>query len=158
YRKVLELKPDAQQYGNPVEDVARLGLGNAYRLKGIIALLNGDVDSALKAFDQAIPLLETSLRVFEASTSEHESYRRYLAQTYEYLGSTYQWQGLAQETAQDYGQALAAYQTSIEAFNQCVFQGDHSSDLVIQNDIVEEVCRPNLEQTQQTYHELNGGQ
>ncbi|HSB02249.1 MAG TPA: hypothetical protein VLE49_16485 [Anaerolineales bacterium] len=158
YRKVLELKPDAQLYGNPVEDVARLGLGNAYRLKGVIALLNGDVDSALKAFDQAIPLLETSLQVFEASTSEHESYRRYLAQTYEYLGSTYQWQGLALETAQDYGQALAAYQTSIEAFNQCVSQGDHSSDLVIQNDIVEKICRPNLEQTQQTYHELNGGQ
>ena len=27
YQKVLELKPDTQQYGNPVEDVARLALG-----------------------------------------------------------------------------------------------------------------------------------
>ena len=39
-------------------------------------------------------LLETSRpKVFEASISEHESYRRYLAQTYEYLGTVYLWQG-----------------------------------------------------------------
>lgn len=158
YQKVLELKPDTQQYGNPVEDVARLAQGNAYRLKGVIALIDGDVDSALKAFDEAIQLLETSRPIFEASIFEHESYRRYLAQTYEYLGIAYRWQGQALETEQDYVQALTAYQKSIDAFNQCIFQGDNSLDLVIQNDIVEKICRPNLGQTQQTYNELNGGQ
>jgi len=158
YQNVLELKPDPKQYGNPVEDVARLGLGNAYRLKGVIALKGNDVDSALKVFDEAIQLLETSRPIFEASISEHESYRRYLAQTYEYLGSAYRWQGLAFETARAYDQALISYQKSIEAFNQCISQGENSSDLVIQSDIVEKACRPYLEQTQQTYNELNGGQ
>lgn len=158
YQKVLELKPDPEQYGNPVEDVARLGLGNAYRLKGVIAVIGGDVDSALTAFDEAIQLLETSRPRFEVATSEHESYRRYLAQAYEYLGSAYQWQGQALETAQNYDQALTAYQKSIEAFNQCIAQGDVSPDLVIERDIVEKICRPDLEQSQQRYNELTGGQ
>jgi tetratricopeptide (TPR) repeat protein len=158
YQKVLELKPDPQQYGNPVEEIARLALGNTHRLKGVIALTNGDVDSALKDFDEAIGLLETSRPIFEASVSEHESYRRYLAQTYEYLGTVYQWQGNALEAKQDYDPALVAYQKSIDAFNQCISEGDNSLDLVIQNDIIEKTCRPTLEETQQTYNELIGGQ
>ena len=72
YQKVLDLKPDPKQYGNPVEDVARLGLGNAYRLQGTIFLLQKNTDSALQAFDKAIQLLETSRPVFEASVPEHE--------------------------------------------------------------------------------------
>jgi tetratricopeptide (TPR) repeat protein len=158
YQKVLALKPDPEHYGNPVEDVARLGLGNAYRQKGVISVINGNTDSALIAFDEAIPLLEASRPVFEAATSEHESYRRYLTQAYEYLGSAYRWQGLALETAQAYDEALTAYQKSIEAFNQCIAQGEASVDLVIQSDIVEKICQPNLEETQQRYNELVGGQ
>jgi tetratricopeptide (TPR) repeat protein len=158
YQKVLELKPDPAQYGNPVEDVARLGLGNAYRAKGTILLLQGDIDSALQAFDDAIQLLETTRPIFEAAIPEHESYRRYLAQTYEYLGVTHQWQGRAFETAQDYDSALSAYRKSIDAFNQCILQGENSPDLVIQNDIVGEVCQPNLEEVQKIYNELSGGQ
>ncbi len=158
YQKVLELKPDTQQYGNPVEDVARLALGNAYRLKGTILLTQGDTDSALKAFDEAIQYLEVSRIVFEASVAEHKSYRRYLAQTYEYLGIVYQFQGNVLEVKQDFDAALAAYQKSIDIFNQCISQGDDSFDLVIQKDIVEKICKPNLEQTQQVYNELNGGQ
>jgi tetratricopeptide (TPR) repeat protein len=158
YRKVLELKPNAQQYGNPVEEVARLALGNGHRLRGTILYQQGDVDSALHAFEEAIRYLEASRPVFEASVSEHESYRRYLAQTYEYLGTLYQWQGNALEAKQDYDQALASYQKAIEAFNQCISQGENSPDLVIQNDIVEKTCRPTLEEVQQTYKELTGGQ
>ena len=158
YQKVLELKPDPEQYGNPVEDVARLALGNAYRLKGTILLTQENANSALQAFDEAVQLLEASRPIFEASVSEHESYRRYLAQTYEYLGTVYQWQGNALEAKQDYDSALAAYQKSIDAFNQCISQGDNSFDLVLQKDIVEKNCRPMLKETQQTYNELNGGQ
>ncbi|HEX5809378.1 MAG TPA: tetratricopeptide repeat protein [Anaerolineales bacterium] len=158
YQKVLALQPDPEQYGNPVDDVARLGLGNAYRQKGVVSVINGTIDSALIAFDETIPLLEASRPIFEAATSEHESYRRYLTQTYEYLGSAYRWQGIALETAQTYDEALTAYQKSIEAFNQCIAQGDASVDLVIQSDIVEKICQPNLEETQQRYNELIGGQ
>ena len=158
YQKVLELKPDTEQYGNPVEEVARLALGNAYRLNGIILLTQGDVDSALNAFKEAVQYLETSRPIFEAAVSEHESYRRYLAQTYEYLGTVYQLQGYAFETVQKYDQALTAYQKSIEAFNQCISQDEISLDLVIQNNIVGKVCQPYLEATQQTYDQLIGGQ
>jgi tetratricopeptide (TPR) repeat protein len=158
YQKVLELKPDPIQYGNPVEDVARLGLGNAYRLQATIFLLQGDAYSALKGFDQAIELLERSRPVFEASVGEHESYRRYLAQTYEHLGVTYHWQGRTFEKVQDYDSALAAYKKSLEAFNQCILQGEQSPDLVIQNDIVGKICRPTLGEVQKIYNELSGGQ
>jgi tetratricopeptide (TPR) repeat protein len=158
YQKVLELKPDSKEYGNPVEDVARLGLGNAYRLQGTIFLLQRNMDSAQKAFDQGIELLETSRPVFEASVAEHESYRRYLAQTYEYLGVAHQWQGQTFDTVQDYDSALSAYKKSIDAFNQCILQGENSPDLVIQNDIVQKTCQPTLEEVQKTYNELSGGQ
>ena len=158
YQKVLELKPDPDEYGNPVEDVARLALGNTLRLRGVISLIGGEVESALKDFDEAIKLLEASRPVFESLLPEHESYRRYLAQTYEYLGVAYRWQGYALETAQNYDAALAAYEKSLEALDQCILQGEESPDLVIQNDIIENVCQPTLEEVQQTYNELSGGQ
>jgi tetratricopeptide (TPR) repeat protein len=158
YEKVVELKPDPTQYGNPVEDVARLGLGNAYRAKATIFLLQGDLDSALQTFDEAIQLLETTRPIFEAAISEHESYRRYLAQAHEYLGTAYQWQGNTFDTAQDYDSALSAYKKSIDAFNQCILQGENSPDLIIQNDIVGKTCQPGLENVQKIYNELSGGQ
>ncbi len=158
YQKVLDLKPDPKEYGNPVEDVARLALGNAYRLKGTIFLLQEDTNPALQAFDEAIQLLETTRPIFETSIAEHESYRRYLAQIYEYLGVTYQWQGRTFEEAQDYDSALASYKKSIDAFTQCILQGENSPDLVIQNDIIEKRCQPTLEEVQKTYDELSGGQ
>ncbi len=94
-------------------------------------------------------ILKQAVRYLKLRCLEHESYRRYLAQTYEYIGTVYQWQGSALETKQDYRSALAAYQKSINAFDQCISQGDNSPDLVIQNDIIEKICQPNLEQTQQ---------
>ncbi len=157
YQKALELKPDPQQYGNPVEDVARLGLGNANRLKGRILLVQGDVDSALDAFENAIQLLGTSQPIFEASVPAHQSYRRYLVQTYEYLGTVYQWQGQALETKQDYEGALMAYKKSIDVFGQCISQGGLSDDLVIQDDIIKISCQPKLEEVQQRYNELTAG-
>ncbi len=158
YQKVLDLKPDSEEYGNPVEEVARLALGNAYRLQGIIFHLQGDMESALNALDQSIQLLEGSRQIFEATVPEHESYRRYLAQAHEYLGIAFQYQGYSFDAIQDYDSALAAYQKSIEAFNQCILQGGGSPDLVIQDNIIERVCQPNLEAVQQVYQELSGGQ
>jgi tetratricopeptide (TPR) repeat protein len=158
YQKILELKPDPAEYGVPIEDVARLGLGNAYQLQGRISLLQGDVDSALQAFDTSIQFLEDARPVFESAADEHASYRRYLTQAYEYLGTVHLWQGLAFETAQDYDSALTAYEASINAFDQCIAQANGSPDLVIQNEIVEKNCRPTLEKVQQIYDELKGGQ
>lgn len=157
YQKALELKTDPVQSGNPFEDITRLSLGNAFRQKGSILLYEGEVDSALTAFDESIHLLEISRSNFEASLSEHESYRRYLAQVYEYLGTVYQWQGSAFEAKLDNAAALASYQKSIDAFNLCVSQADASPDLVIQDDIVKKYCQPKLEEIQQRYDELFRG-
>jgi tetratricopeptide (TPR) repeat protein len=158
YQRVLDLKPDPIQYGNPVEDVARLSLGNAYRLKGAIALSRGDVTSALNALNQAIQTIQEILPVFEASTKQHESHRRYLAQTYEYLGEAYQWQGAALERMQDYPHALEAYQNSLSFYNACKSQGQNTLDLVIKNNIVGKRCQPYYQETKDTYDALNGGQ
>jgi hypothetical protein len=157
YQKALELKTDPVQSGNPLEDITRLSLGNAFRQKGSILLYEGEVDSALTAFDESIHLLEISRSNFEASLSEHESYRRYLAQVYEYLGTVYQWQGSAFEAKLDNTAALASYQKAIDAFNLCVSQADASPDLVIQDDIVKKYCQPKLEEIQQRYDELFRG-
>jgi hypothetical protein len=157
YQKALELKTDPVQSGNPLENITRLSLGNAFRQKGSILLYEGEVDSALTAFDESIHLLEISRSNFETSLSEHESYRRYLAQVYEYLGTVYQWQGSAFEAKLDNAAALASYQKSIDAFNLCVSQADASPDLVIQDDIVKKYCQPKLEEIQQRYDELFRG-
>lgn len=151
YQKILDLKDD------PIGNIARIYQGNAYRQKGSILLYDGDVDSALQAFDEAIRRLDASRPVFEAALPEHESYRRYLAQVYEYLGTVYQWQGSAFEVRQDTTAALASYQNSIDTFALCISQADNSPDLVIQDDIVKKYCQPKLEEVQQRYDELFRG-
>ncbi|MBC7877570.1 MAG: tetratricopeptide repeat protein [Anaerolineales bacterium] len=157
YEKVLELNPDTELLDNLDKDLARLALGSAYRQKGATLLVQEDVTSALVAFDKSIEFLEEVRPVFEVAIPEHESYRRYLVQTHEYLGTVYQWQGAAFEANQDFEQALVAYQKSIDAFNQCILNGEGSPDLIIQNDIIKKYCQPKLEEIQQLYNELNGG-
>jgi tetratricopeptide (TPR) repeat protein len=155
---VLDLQPDPEQYGNPVEDVARLALGNAKLLQGTILRLEGNLESALQTFDEAIRLLEAGRPVFEEAIPEHESYRRYLAQTYAYLGIAYKWQGNTLEALQEFDRALLSYQNSLDVFDRCILQGEASPDLIIQNDIVANICTPGMEEVQQTYNELSGGQ
>ena len=156
YEKVLELKPGLG-LGDVDQDLAQLALGNAYQQKGAILYYQQDYDSALTAFDTAAQILETVRKTFEASVVEHESYRRYLVQSDEYLGTVYQWVGSAFGAKLDYDQALPAYQKSIDAFGQCIADGKDSPDLIIQNDIIEKYCQPKLEEIQQLYDELKGG-
>jgi tetratricopeptide (TPR) repeat protein len=157
YEKVLELTPEPGQFENIDKELARLALGNAYQQKGAILYYEKDLDSALTAFETAIQNLDVAQKAFEASITEHESYRRYLVQSYEYLGTAYQWQGRVFESIQDFDQALPAYQRSIDAFDQCVANGKNSPDLIIQNDIIKKYCQPKLEEIQKLYDELTGG-
>jgi len=158
YQKVLELKPGSGQLENLDADLANLALGNAYRQKGQVLLFQRDVDSALKAFDESIRFLGLAQKAFEASVPAHESYRRYLAQTHEYLGTVYQWQGNAFESKLDYVQAIPTYKKSMDAYTQCIAEGEHSPDLIIQNDIVKKYCQPKFEEVKQIYDELIGDQ
>ena len=111
----------------------------------------------MSAFDESIRVLGLAQKAFEASVPAHESYRRYLTQTHEYLGTVYQWQGNAFESRLDYDQALPAYQKSMNAFTQCISQGENSPDLIIQNDIIKKYCQPKFEEVKKIYDELIGG-
>lgn len=142
YEKVLALNPDPDEYGNPVQEVAQLGLGNAYRLRGIIFSSYEDFTSALDFSDKAIQTLEEVRPKFEKSAELNESHRRYLTQAYEYLGEAYEWQGYAHALNMDYESALESYNKSLGYYNECIAQGGNTSDLVIQKDIVEKICQP----------------
>src|SRR5215211_4622427 len=58
YLSVFEMDLSSQAYGTPDNDLARLALGNAYRQKGSILLYQGNVSSALTAFEEAIQYLD----------------------------------------------------------------------------------------------------
>jgi tetratricopeptide (TPR) repeat protein len=160
YQTVLELRPEAEEYGNPVQEVALLSLGNAYRLQGSLASDQGDQVAALASLEKALQTLEQVRPAFEESVHQHESYRRYLAQVYEYLGETYQWQGYIFELGQDYPRALESYDKALAAYTECIAQGDPdiTSDLIIQNDIVGGLCQPYYQQTKEVYDALKGAQ
>ncbi len=157
YKKALAVKPVAGLSEKLDENLARLALGNAYRQKGATLLFQGDIGAALQTFDEAIEMLKLAQKAFEVSIPEHESYRRYFVQTYEYLGAVYQWQGSGFEAKHDKDQALAVYKKSMDAFEKCSAYGKGSSDLIIQNDIIEKYCLPKLKEVQQRYNELTGG-
>lgn len=160
YQTVLDLKPDSEEYGNPIQDVALLSLGNAYRLKGSLASDQGDQEAALASMEQAIQTLEGVRPAFEEAVHEHESYRRYLAQVYEYLGDTFYWQGYIYEKQLDYPRAIESYEKALAAYSECIAQGDPSitADLIIQNDIVGQLCQPKHQQTKEIYDALKGAQ
>jgi len=162
YQTVLDLKPNPEEYGNPVQDVAQLGLGNAFRFKGTILYYQEDYPSALDSLYRAIQILDEVRPGFEKSAQEHESYKRYLAQTYEYLGEAYEWQGIIHVVNMDKDQALVSYKNSMDYFNMCIAEGDATPDLIIQDQIVEEYCRPNFEASKSMYEltksEMDGDQ
>lgn len=157
YQKVLDLKPDSEKYGFPVADIARLALGNAYRLRSGVFYYQGDQASAQLSIEQAIQMIETVRPVFEESTHQHESYRRYLTQTYEHLGEVYQWQGYIYEFVPNRLKALDSYKNSLKYYDECIKQSDHTQDLIIQNDIVGKFCRPYYDQTKESYDMLSNG-
>jgi tetratricopeptide (TPR) repeat protein len=158
YQTVLDLKPNSEEYGNPVQDVARLGLGNAYRLKGTILYYQEDYPSALDSLNRAIQILDEVRPGFEKSAQDHVSHKRYLAQTYEYLGEAYEWQGIIHVVNMDNGQALVSYKNSMDYFNKCIAEGDATPDLIIQDQIVEKYCRPNYEASKRMYESIKGDQ
>ena len=159
YQTMLKLNPTQAEYGAPLHDIAVLSLGNAYRLKGSVESVQGDQDAALASIQQALQTLEAVRPAFEKSVQQHESYRRYLTEVYEYFGETYQWQGYIFELKKDSAHALESYDKALAAFNQCIAQGDPklTSDLIIQNHIVGQFCKPYYEQTKKSYEALKGG-
>ncbi len=153
YKTVLESAQGTTTSLIPLDDVARLGLGNSLRLKGQITHFKGDASNAMPLFDQSIELIDQTVRPLKDA-----SQLRYLTQAYEYLGEAYRWKGFVQEAGQDYPRALEAYQQSVGYYNQCIAMADGSQDLIIRNEIVRDICTPNHNEVQAIIDDLSGGQ
>lgn len=153
YQKVLELNPDRAEYGIPLDSVARLGLGNSYRLRGQVSWFMGENENAFKFLTQAIHNLESSVTPLVETNQQ-----RYLTQAYEYLGATYQWRGYLYELNQDYQSSLKSYQESADYYDKCIAQGKNTSDRIIKEDIVGKICVPSFTGVREILDGLDGGQ
>jgi tetratricopeptide (TPR) repeat protein len=152
YGRVLQPEFDTAEYGVPVQDIARLGLGDARLLRGVALQENGQTELAGMTIRQAIQMLDQTLPDFRA-----RELSRYLAQNYQFLGSAYQWSGYLSQLAGDYPTAIQAYQQANKQLNACVGMSKSSSDRIIKSDIVENYCQPMLQQTEQRLKVLEAG-
>jgi tetratricopeptide (TPR) repeat protein len=153
YQRAVDLQPDVRDYGVPVENIARQGLGISYRLKGEAHYMQGDTDQAAILFDQAIASLEANIIPFETAGQD-----RYLIQTYDGLGNAYFWRALLFESLQRYPESLEMYQHALDAYSTCITKGENSPDEFIQSDIVASHCIPFRQDVQEVIDSLKGDQ
>jgi tetratricopeptide (TPR) repeat protein len=152
YGRVLELDSDPAAYGVPVQDIARLGLGNARLLRGIALQAHGELVPARVALDESVRLLQETLPAFQ-----DPALTRYLAQNRHALGRAYQWSGNLYEREFDFPAAIEAYQLAMEQLDACIALGESSTDRVIQSDIVAANCEPDRQFTVARLDALSGG-
>jgi hypothetical protein len=164
YGRVLELKVNSSEYGVPVEDIARLGLGDVQVARGIAlqgyALYDPESEAfeqAVQMFDQAVETLKATLPAFQAS-----GLSRYLAQNHKVLGNAYQSSGNLADIADDPSAALQAYQKSIQQFDACIALGENSTDRVIQSEseiseISDANCLALRQKSEELMQALDGG-
>jgi len=138
-------------YGIPIDEFARLGLGNADLLRGIALLAHGDTAQAGGALGSAVETLSATLPAFDGP-----GLGRYQAQNRQFLGDAYQWSGYLHELGQDYPSALKDYQSSLEQFDACLALAAGSSDRVIQTDIAAGNCQPMRQYIQERLKLLQG--
>jgi tetratricopeptide (TPR) repeat protein len=152
YGRVLELEPDPALYGVPVEEMARLGLGNASLLRGIALQAHGELVPARAALDESVRLLQETLPAFQ-----DPAVARYLAQNHQFLGSAYQWSGRLYERDGDFPAAIEVYRLAMEQLDACIALGESSSDRIIQSEIVAANCEPDRQITAARLDRLSGG-
>ena len=159
YRRVLELQVDSAEYGVPVEDIARLGLGDVQVTLGIALQGYAQSDPTSEAFEQAVEMLDQAVETLNATLSAFQApgLSRYLAQNHQFLGSAYQYSGYLAGLAGDPSAAMQAYQQAIEQFDACIALGEDSTDRVIQAEIIEANCLPLRQQTEEFLQILQGG-
>ncbi|HTP01911.1 MAG TPA: AAA family ATPase [Anaerolineales bacterium] len=152
YQQALQPGLDSTGYGVPVQDIARLGLGNTYLLRGVALQENNQNEQAQAAFRQAVQQLQHTLPAFQSP-----ELARYLAQNRQFLGSALQWSGYLSELSGDPSAAARAYQDAGQQLNACIDMGKTSSDRIITSDIVQDNCQPMLQQVEQRLKTLAGG-
>ncbi len=143
YGTVSQLDIDPNLYGVPVQDIARLGLGDSQVTRGALLEASAQNDAASVAFNNAVHTLEATVPAFQSP-----GLSRYLAQNYQFLGSAYQNLGYLAFLKGDASTATTEYQKAIEQFDACIALGANSNDRVIQNDIIAANCQPLRQQTE----------
>jgi tetratricopeptide (TPR) repeat protein len=151
YVAAIDLQPDPQDYGVPVTEIASLGLGKSYRLKGMLSQQVEDPEQAAHLFDLAIQTLEPLGTLFEAAGQP-----RYLTQTWEGLANAYAWRGYFYETQQSFPEMLVDYENALAYYDKCISQRENSPDEVIRNDIVAARCVPFRMEIQKIIDLYNG--
>jgi hypothetical protein len=152
YTQALQLDKGNTAIDLQVENGARIGLGNSYRLKAEITEINQDLPQARQEIEQAIQTLETTLQPLSQAGQA-----RLLTQAYEALGIAYQLNGYFSELSSDNAESKTYYQQSASYYDQCIAQANGSSDRVIKNEIVQKHCVPYRQEVQQRIDFLNGG-
>jgi tetratricopeptide (TPR) repeat protein len=141
FLQVIEGGSQVEQYGVPVDQIARVGKGISLRLKGEIAYYQGDSEQALELLETAVQ----TLQVAETTLAAVNDYRL-LAQTYQALGSVYEWQRFLLREEGDEGPSLAAFQLARDYYGQCLQLGEEFPfDTYMVTEIVEKLCRPSYE-------------
>jgi tetratricopeptide (TPR) repeat protein len=140
YGQAYELSAASPDAGLPLDKVARLGLGNAYSLKGQVLQQQGDPAGALELFELAIAELESTLEAFHSTRQT-----RYLTQSYEYLGVTFEWKGYTQLLSGANEPGLQDYRQALVYYEDCIAQGEQTQDAIVKREIVEKICQPNWE-------------
>jgi tetratricopeptide (TPR) repeat protein len=159
YRRVLELKVDPEEYGVPVEDIARLGLGDVQVSRGIALQEYSHFDLGSAAFEQSVQIFNRAIQTLTGTLPAFQapSLIRYLAQNHQFLGSAYQNSGFLVSLAGDSSAALQAYKQAIEQFDACIALGENTTDRVIQVEIVATNCLADRRETEELMQALNGG-
>jgi tetratricopeptide (TPR) repeat protein len=153
YQTAIDLQPDPIAYGAPAAEIAGLGLGKSYRLKGLASQQMGDLDQANLFYDLAIQTLTPLGDLFKAAGQP-----RYLTQTLEGLANTYFERGHLYETQQLYTEMLEDYELSLHFYEECIAQGEGSPDEVIRTDIVAAHCLPFRAEIQEIIDSYSGGE
>ncbi len=153
YQRVLAMHIDPSRYGLPLEQVANLGLGNSFRLRGEFLQIAGKSDDALIYFDKSIDVVQATLEPLKSANQ-----MRYLTQAYEYLGASNQWKGYSYELLQDFEQSLDSYQKSVGYYDMCIAQATSTQDVIIRDEIVAGVCEPARRSVQELIDSFTGGE
>jgi tetratricopeptide (TPR) repeat protein len=159
YGRVLQLGVDAAEYGVPVQDFARLGLGDVQLTRGIALQGYALYDPSTEAFSQAVHMFDQAAEMLNATLSAFQapSLSRSLAQNHQFLGKAYQSSGYLAYLAGDPATAMEAYQRAIEQFDACIALGENTTDRVIQSEIIEANCLPGRQETEELLQALSGG-
>ena len=131
----------------PIESVARLVLGNAYRLKGQAHLLGGRLAEAEPWYSLALQEFDRAEQGFIERDQQ-----QYLAWTHLSRGATYYLQAFnhlpTDSQATDLRQGIDLFQQAAAEYQSCVDLGQEVFDLVFREKVLECGCEYYLSQAQ----------